>query len=177
MKHSDFHIGLEFFASAGFIWRCTDVCTRTITAIQIEDDRDASWYNGPPYAVVETVFDEYDLPNCHLTLDEAIEDAIHEADTSGHPGYPNDYVNRMMKERFACEAEAKYRNKRLLRFDRVREILHPYAAHKSGDSLVIRLYLPFLHEYAEIPELELLQLPISTEADLKRRSRADPTNH
>ena len=27
---------------------------------------DVSWYNGPPYAVAETVFDEYDLGGCQL---------------------------------------------------------------------------------------------------------------
>lgn len=76
MKHSDFSIGLEFVAS-GFIWRCTDTGTRTITAIRIEDGRNQSWYNGPPYVVSEVVFDEYDLPNCYRSEDEA--------DTSGLP--------------------------------------------------------------------------------------------
>ncbi len=175
MKHSDFYIGLEFFASAGFVWRCTDVGKRTITVIHIEDGRDAIWYNGPPYPVTETVFDEYDLPGCYLSLDDAIEDAIIEADTSGHPGYPNDDVNRMMKEWFACEAEEKYRNKGLLRFDRIREdgeLLHPYAAQKSGDGWIIRLYLPFLQKYAEMPEIDFLGLPIATEADVKRKAKA-----
>lgn len=178
MKHFEFYIDLEFFASAGFVWRCTDVGTRTITAIQIEDGRNASWYNGPPYPVAETVFDEHDLPGCYLSLDEAIEDAIHEADMSGHPGYPNDDVNRMMNEWLACEAEAKYRNKGLLRFDRIREdgeLLHPYAAQKSGGSWIIRLYLPFLNEFAEMPELEFLGLPIAIEDDVKRRAKASPT--
>lgn len=27
---------------------------------------DPSWFNGPPYAVAESVFDEYDMPGCHL---------------------------------------------------------------------------------------------------------------
>ncbi len=48
MELSDFHIGLEFVASAGFRWRCTDVGTRTVLAIQI-DRRDPNWYQGPPY--------------------------------------------------------------------------------------------------------------------------------
>lgn len=177
MKHSDFYIGLEFVASAGFIWRCTDVGTRTITAIHIEDGRDTSWYNGPPYPVAEMVFDEYDLPGCHRSEEEAIEDAIHEADTSGHPGYPHEDVIRMIKEERACEAEAKYPNNGLLRFDRIREndeLLHPYAARKSGDGWIIRLYLPFLHEYAEMPEIDFLRLPIATEIDLKRRAKTSP---
>lgn len=28
------------------------------------DQSNQSWYPGPPYAVVEEVFDEYDLPGC-----------------------------------------------------------------------------------------------------------------
>ncbi|BBO99304.1 hypothetical protein [Sulfuriferula nivalis] len=178
MKLSDFYIGLEFFASAGFVWRCTDVGTRTITAIQIEADRDASWYKGPPYLVTETVFDEHDLPGCYLSFDDAIEDAIHEADTSGHPGFPHKVASRMMRERFSSQM-AKYRNKGLLRFDRVRgdgELLHPYAAKKSGDSWNVRLYLPFVNEYAEMPELEFLGLPIATNDDVKQRAKANSIN-
>ena len=173
MKLTDFYIGLEFFASAGFVWRCTDVGTRTITAIHIEEGRDTSWYNGPPYPVAETVFDEYDLPGCYLSLDDAIKGAIHEADTSGHPGYPHEDVSRMFKEMWEDEAAVKYPNKGLLRFDRMREdgeLLHPYAALKSNGDWMIRLYLPFLHEYAEMPEIDFLALPIATDVDVKRRA-------
>jgi hypothetical protein len=59
MKHSDFQIGREFWTGTGR-WRCTDIGTRIIAAIKLDKD-DASWYNGPPYAVAEFVFDEYDL--------------------------------------------------------------------------------------------------------------------
>jgi len=47
----------EFTTETGR-WRITDVGTRVIIAIKLDKD-DESWYNGPPYAVVETVFDEY----------------------------------------------------------------------------------------------------------------------
>lgn len=90
MKHTDFHIGLEFFTGAGK-WRCTDVGTRVIVAISLEpretvrvhydengerreerfmssDPRDLL---GPPYSVAEHVFDEYDLDGCYTTADEA----------------------------------------------------------------------------------------------------------
>ena len=60
MKHSDFQIGREFLTETGR-WRCTDVGKRTIVAIKLDHDDDPRWYNGPPYAVVERVFDEYDL--------------------------------------------------------------------------------------------------------------------
>jgi hypothetical protein len=63
MKHSDFWIGREFLSGTGR-WRCTDVGTRTIAAIKLDKDHDPSWYNGPPYAVLESVFDEYDMEGC-----------------------------------------------------------------------------------------------------------------
>ncbi len=63
MAHQDFQIGIEFTTASGR-WRCTDIGTRTIIAIKISDYEDTSWLNGPPYAVVEHAFDEYDLPGC-----------------------------------------------------------------------------------------------------------------
>lgn len=62
MTHSDFRKG-ERFRSATGEWICTDIGTRVIVAIRVES-LDPSWYNGPPYAVVETVFDENDMPGC-----------------------------------------------------------------------------------------------------------------
>jgi hypothetical protein len=69
MKHSEFVIGLEFWMS-GARWRCTDVGTRTVIAIKLDQGDDTSWYNGPPYAVEECAIDEYDLPACSLEQDE-----------------------------------------------------------------------------------------------------------
>lgn len=63
MKHSDFKIGCEFLTETGR-WRCTDVGPRTIAAIRLNHDDDPTWYEGPPYAVVETVFDEDDVESC-----------------------------------------------------------------------------------------------------------------
>jgi hypothetical protein len=63
MKHSDFHIGLEFMTETGR-WRCTDIGAGTIAAIQLDHDDDPSWHNGPPYAVAEHVFDEDDIEDC-----------------------------------------------------------------------------------------------------------------
>ena len=82
MKHEDFSIGLEFYTAAGK-WRCTDIGTRTIVVVQIDrvtvasrdssnqtrceqvtDDK--SWFNGPPYAVAEHAFDEFDVSGCRL---------------------------------------------------------------------------------------------------------------
>ena len=89
MKHLDFHIGLEFFTGSGK-WRCTDIGTRVIVAISLEPremtsvhydnngqrikenfiSTDPSDLNGPPYMVVEHVFDEYDLEGCYAEAEE-----------------------------------------------------------------------------------------------------------
>jgi hypothetical protein len=83
MKHSEFKIGEEF-RCGGATWRTTDIGTRVIVAIRIDDgDGFASfclsgpccvmpyaeaaargWFKGPPYAVEESVFDENDMMGC-----------------------------------------------------------------------------------------------------------------
>jgi hypothetical protein len=66
MEHKDFGIGLEFYSN-DTRWRCTDVGTRVIVAVCLDEHKDDdSWYNGPPYAVLERVFDEYDQEACEL---------------------------------------------------------------------------------------------------------------
>jgi hypothetical protein len=42
-------------------WRVTDIGSRVIVAIKIYRLASPNWYNGPPYAVAETVFDENDI--------------------------------------------------------------------------------------------------------------------
>ncbi len=55
MKHSDFLIGRDFQCGPRR-WRCTDIGTRVIIAVMLDHDKDdQSWYNGPPYALLETV--------------------------------------------------------------------------------------------------------------------------
>src|SRR5580704_9995610 len=74
MKHSDFRIGCEFLSGSGR-WRCTDVGKRTIAAIRLNHDDDPSWYNGPPYAIVESVFDEFDMQGCEPAPERRTYDA------------------------------------------------------------------------------------------------------
>lgn len=72
MRHDEFKIGMEFRMGEG-VWRVTDIGTRTVIAIRIDQveiegatpestalstvDRAAAeaggWFNGPPYAVME----------------------------------------------------------------------------------------------------------------------------
>jgi hypothetical protein len=81
VEHSEFEIGRNFWCD-GRQWRCTDIGTRTIVAIPLDhvevgsgspercrilsrDEAEAEgWFNGPPYAVAESVFDEYDIEGC-----------------------------------------------------------------------------------------------------------------
>lgn len=171
MKHSDFYIGLEFLGIAGFRWRCTDVGSRTIVAVRL-DHEDPNWYRGPPYVAEEVVFDEYEIEHSDLTDEEAIRSAIEDADTSGHPGYPDEAVNHMMRARFE-EASAAYPHKGVLRFDRCAadgEILHPYAGRKDGERWMVQLYLPFRQSYHEMPELEFIALPIATTSNINERA-------
>jgi hypothetical protein len=65
MRHDEFQIGGKFWCD-GQQWRCTDIGKRVITAIKLNNEDDPSWYNGPPYAVAECVFDEYDIGRCAL---------------------------------------------------------------------------------------------------------------
>jgi hypothetical protein len=76
------------FWCSGSLWRCTDIGTRTIIAIQIDrvdvgstspewcrtlsqsEAEAEGWFNGLPYAVAEAVFDEYDLEGCSLEPDD-----------------------------------------------------------------------------------------------------------
>ena len=75
MKHSDFKIGLEFLTATGR-WRCTDVGARTVAAIRLDLDldHDPAWYDGPPYAVVECVFDEDSIEDCEPAPQERVFD-------------------------------------------------------------------------------------------------------
>lgn len=68
MKKEQFHIQGIFYCG-GKKWLCTDLGTRVITAICLSNHKDdPSWFNGPPYACVESVFDEYDQEGCSLSL-------------------------------------------------------------------------------------------------------------
>ena len=168
MKHADFYIGLEFVGSAGFRWRCTDVGTRTILAVQL-DSSDGNWYVGPPYIAKEEVFDEHEITRCHLTNKEALASAVLEHKTSEHPGYPAEAVKRMMEARHAY----RYPHRGVLRFDRRRadgEILHPYAGRKVGDEWLIELYLPFQNTYDAMAERDFIALPLVSSNDVRLRA-------
>ncbi len=64
MKHAEFQVGAEFVCGERR-WRCTDIGARVVVAICLDEPvDDLSWFNGPPYAVAEVVFDENDMEGC-----------------------------------------------------------------------------------------------------------------
>lgn len=89
MQHSEFEIGKDFWCNT-MRWRCTDIGRRTITAICIDSHETVdklsrpnrrlngspacagNWFEGPPYAVREHVFDEDTLVDCLMAPDEPI---------------------------------------------------------------------------------------------------------
>lgn len=81
MTREEFRIGESFWCGDRH-WRCTDIGNRTVVAMRIDQvqvestdptlcrvlTHDAAaaegWFNGPPYAVAEVVFDESDIEGC-----------------------------------------------------------------------------------------------------------------
>lgn len=64
MKQDEFKLGTEFYTASGK-WRCTDVGTRVIAAIHLNQE-DSRNYSGPPYSIPEHVFDEHAMEECSL---------------------------------------------------------------------------------------------------------------
>lgn len=78
MKRADFHVGLIFNTAIGR-WKCTDVGTRTISAIHLDDPehgQDPRWTEGPPYGLEEKVFDEHAIECAFLTLRGMVDDRL-----------------------------------------------------------------------------------------------------
>lgn len=88
MEREEFKIGQDFWCG-NKRWRYTDIGSRVIVAICLEPhetvtslpdeqhgslhrevrsiSNDPTWFDGPPYAVVETVFDGHDMEGCVST--------------------------------------------------------------------------------------------------------------
>ncbi len=63
MTKAEFQIKSVFYTAAG-AWVCTDLGSRVVVAVkkrEYDEER-----GGPPYSVVERVFDEYDFGGCTL---------------------------------------------------------------------------------------------------------------
>ena len=68
MKLRYFKINKPFFTTEGE-WICTDKGTRTIAAVKLKELL-ASGDKGPPYSIVEHLFDLYDIDGCCESFNE-----------------------------------------------------------------------------------------------------------
>jgi hypothetical protein len=62
-----FEIGRSFTMGER-VWICTDVGSRTICAVRL-DDLIESGDSGPPYSIAEYVLDHYDMDGCRPLTD------------------------------------------------------------------------------------------------------------
>jgi len=71
MKLEDFKIGDEFYTYGNGKTPviCTDIGTRVVVGMVKKDD----WNAGPPYSVLEYVFDEDSQVVCFKTYEETLE--------------------------------------------------------------------------------------------------------
>lgn len=163
MKISDFYKGLEF-QNAARRFRCTDVGSRTISAIAL-DKEDERWYVGPPYMVDELLFDEKSLKYLFVTVDQAVEQSLQEVDEIALT-YSHAAAKAMRAAKFDPKM-AEYPNKALLRHDKLidGEIHHAYAAERCGDGWLVKSYLPYLEVFAETPEAEYRDSPMAVHQD------------
>ncbi len=83
VRLDEFEIGKPF-RCADWLWRCTDIGTRVVTAIRLDqvevDGTDGrrtlsqqeaeaeGWFRGPPYGVAGFVFDEHDQEECESAI-------------------------------------------------------------------------------------------------------------
>ncbi len=75
MKIEEFKIGDEFYSYTG-LWRVTDIGTRVLVAIKLDHSDESSWCNGPPYALVETVWDEDSMEGIFTDKDLTVEELV-----------------------------------------------------------------------------------------------------
>lgn len=167
MQLKDFKIGQTFFGSAGYEWLCTDIGTRTITAIMLDPEKDNYWFKGPPYSVQEKVFDEYEIESLYTNTKDMLLERREQSQVSSHPNFLSDDVFKMMKD-----PDRKYPRKKILTRDRVSKeghILHPYAAKRKDDKWFVKTFEIFSRQYSEMLEDDFVQLDFSTEEDMKKR--------
>lgn len=167
MQLDDFEIGKEFYGLAGFVWKCTDKGTRTITAIMLDDRKDPSWYQGPPYIVDEVIFDENDMQKCYTNMYDNLSKRVESLHTSYHPNFDIKDVTKMMKG-----SKDKYPYQKLLKKDRVGKdgsILHPYGAVKKDDAWYIKTFEIFTREYDTMLDEDFIRLPLSSQEAMKVR--------
>ena len=171
MKHSDFVIGERFQTAIGE-WICTDIGTRTISAIRIPSENDEwdelhgatleQWLQGPPYVLKEELFNEKDMGLASRNLFEAIAERIQ----SRHPGYLSEDARRLM----LTKRKGSNRFLPVLNIDRVQgdAYWHPYSTEGEGSTLRVLVFEVFERKWDSFTMAEFLSLPVATEADIER---------
>lgn len=156
MRKSDFSIGLVFQDCTGRCYRCTDIGTRTITAIELTPDLSDAWFVGPPYSVPEIVFDELAIERVFVSVEDAIRASLASAEEESALLTPSEFVLEMTQARLNC-LEHEYPRMRLLavnRTDGTDEIFHPYAVKSSrpGSGWQIQVYLMRAKKFVAMDE-------------------------
>lgn len=175
MKVADCTIGLEFYTPEGRTWRCTDVGTRTVAAIELRKGQHESWLQGPPYLAEEVLFDEGALRSAYTSIASALVEDEDDSDNR-HPGYPHEHVSAMMRER----VQSLRQYQRVLRIDRIAgdDLLHPYCVKPSaqadaasiptGGELVVLFYRVFAQTFGDLPLDVFIGFPAATPRDIAR---------
>lgn len=170
MKHSEFKIGSTFFASAGFEWLCTDKGTRTISAIMLDPNLDPSWFKGPPYAVNEVIFDEYDMESCYTDFNDEMVERVQDIEKSPHPGFDSEHVFKMLgKERKEYPRKNVYKK---LKKGPNGAIYHGYSGERDAEAgWYILAFEIFTQTYHKFSEKEFLSFPVASNADMWQRRK------
>ena len=171
MKITDFKIGTTFQTCTGQVWKCTDVGSRTILAIELNPKLDSVWLAGPPFVVPEVVFDERELSRAYRDKEEAIVQSIQEYEKGIHPGFPAEIVRQMGKG-LLSEISRNYPYPKFLKIERVGkdgEILHPFGAELKNEKYHINVYRLFDQTFESIPEVEFIQYKVAKDKDFEKR--------
>ena len=114
MKIHDFKKGRAFYMPSGR-WRCTDVGSRAVVAIHLNQSDERN-YNGPPYSILEHALDEDDQDGSVATLEEAIEEwgddfvtaleTVERSTVSDGTSEPREFVQPVAEEKFSREARS-----------------------------------------------------------------------
>lgn len=156
MHIKDIEVGSDFQDCTGRHYRCTDVGTRTIAAIELTSDLSDAWFVGPPYSVPEIVFDELAIERVFVSVEDAIRASLASAEEESALLIPSEFVFKMTRARLNC-LEHEYPRMRLLavnRTDGTDEIFHPYAVKpsRSGSGWQIQVYLMRAKKFVAMDE-------------------------
>lgn len=161
----DFSIGCRFYSVGGLEYLCTDIGSRTISAVLITDV-DPIFYEGPPYMQQERVFDEQMLMTCHQSFENMLRQSLV---SSLHPGFSCDEVRHMMHQGMS-EDSRRYPRPKLLKMDKLDadDIAHPFSASRNDQIWTIHFLYLKSKQYGAMPDNEFAHLPFAHDSDIER---------